>query len=155
MNKAAQLVEVLTRKELTIGSIESFTGGLFAKTITDVSGASKCFKGSLVTYSKEAKVNLLGIDSDFIDKYGMVSSGVSQQMAIKGRKLLNTDVCVSFTGNAGPDVCEGDAQVGECYMSIVFNKKIWTFPLHIEAERKAVREVAVNTVIDTILSILG
>ena len=155
MNKAAQLVEVLTRKELTIGSVESFTGGLFAKVITDVSGASKCFKGSLVTYSKESKVNLLGIDADFIDTYGMVSSGVSQQMAIKGRKVLGTDICVSFTGNAGPEVCEGEAQVGECYMSIVYNKKIWTYPLKVEAERTAVREVAVGTVIDTILSILG
>ena len=155
MNKAAQLVEVLTRKELTIGSVESFTGGLFAKILTDVSGASKCYKGSLVTYSKEAKENLLGIDGDFIDKYGMVSSGVSQQMAIKGRKLLNVDICVSFTGNAGPEVCEGEAQVGECFMSIVYNKKIWTYPLKVEAERTAVREVAVGTVIDTILSILG
>ena len=84
MSNASQLVDVLTRKGLTIGSVESFTGGLFAKTITDVSGASNCFKGSLVTYSEELKIKLLGMSKEFIDTNGIVSWGVAKEMAIKG-----------------------------------------------------------------------
>ena len=87
MNNVEQLVDVLTRKGLTLSSVESFTGGLFAKTITDVSGASKCFVGSLVTYSTDLKIKLLGIDKEFIDANGVVSWGVAQQMAIKGKKI--------------------------------------------------------------------
>ena len=62
MSNAKQLIDLLAKKGLTLGSVESFTGGLFAKTITDVSGASQVFKGSLVTYSKELKIKLLGMD---------------------------------------------------------------------------------------------
>ena len=84
MNNAQMLVERLTEKNLTLGSIESFTGGLFGKTITEVSGASKTFKGALVTYSKELKENLLGIPAAYIEEHGVVSYEVCQQMAIKG-----------------------------------------------------------------------
>ncbi|HBP44235.1 MAG TPA: hypothetical protein DEA28_01670 [Firmicutes bacterium] len=155
MNNAEQLVDVLTRKGLTLGSVESFTGGLFAKKITDVSGASKCFVGALVTYSTELKIKLLGIDKDFIEDNGVVSWGVAQQMAIKGKKVLGTDICVSFTGNAGPNVCPGEASVGEVYMGIFYDNKIWAIPLKLDYDREKVREVAVNSVIDALLSIIG
>ncbi len=154
MSNANQLVELLTRKGLTIGSVESFTGGLFAKTITDVSGASKCFKGALVTYSEESKIKLLGMSKEFIDANGLVSWGVAKEMAIKGRRILGTDICVSFTGNAGPEVCPGDASVGEVYLAIYYLDKVWPIPLHLEYDREKVREIAVNSVIDTVISIL-
>lgn len=149
MNNVEQLIDVLAKKGLTLGSVESFTGGLFAKTITDVSGASKVFKGALVTYSKDLKVKLLGMDEEFIDDNGLVSWGVAQQMALQGQKVLGVDVCVSFTGNAGPDVLPGEAGVGETYMAIVYNKRIWAIPLKLELEREKVREAAVNAIIPT------
>ncbi|MCI7602331.1 MAG: CinA family protein [Candidatus Onthovivens sp.] len=155
MNNVEQLIDVLAKKGLTLGSVESFTGGLFAKTITDVSGASKVFKGALVTYSKDLKVKLLGMDEEFIDDNGLVSWGVAQQMALQGQKVLGVDVCVSFTGNAGPDVLPGEAGVGETYMAIVYNKRIWAIPLKLELEREKVREAAVNAIIPTLISILG
>lgn len=154
MSNANQLVELLTRKGLTIGSVESFTGGLFAKTMTDVSGASKCFKGALVTYSEESKIKLLGMSKEFIDANGLVSWGVAKEMAIKGRRILGTDICVSFTGNAGPEVCPGEASVGEVYLAIYYLDKVWPIPLHLEYDREKVREIAVNSVIDTVISIL-
>ena len=104
MNSAHALIEKLVDKNLTIGAVESFTGGLFGKTLTDVPGSSKAFKGSLVTYSDESKVNILGIPEEFIKENGVVSYETCQQMAIKGQKLLNVDICVAFTAHAGPDV---------------------------------------------------
>ena len=155
MNNASHLVDVLTKKGLTIGSVESFTGGLFAKTITDVSGASKCFNGGLVTYSKELKMKLLGMSEEFIDTNGIVSWGVAKEMAIKGQRVLDVDICVSFTGNAGPNTCPGDADVGEIYMAIVYKGQVWPIPLRLEAEREKVRQIAVESLIDTVISIVG
>ena len=152
MSNASQLVDVLTRKGLTIGSVESFTGGLFAKTITDVSGASNCFKGSLVTYSEELKIKLLGMSKEFIDTNGIVSWGVAKEMAIKGQKVLGVDICVSFTGNAGPNVLPGEAGVGEVYMAILYKGQVWPIPLKLEVEREKVRELSVDSVINALLS---
>ncbi|MDY2727536.1 MAG: CinA family protein [Candidatus Onthovivens sp.] len=155
MSNAKQLIDLLAKKGLTLGSVESFTGGLFAKTITDVSGASQVFKGSLVTYSKELKIKLLGMDEEFINENGLVSWGVAQDMAIKGRRVLGVDVCVSFTGNAGPEVLPGEAGVGEVYMAIVYGNKIWSIPLKLELEREKVRQQSVDAIIGALISILG
>ena len=154
MNNAQCLVERLTQKGLTLGSIESFTGGLFAKSITDISGSSKVFKGALVTYSKEAKINLLGIPADYIAEHGVVSYEVCQQMAIKGQKVLVVDVAVAFTGNAGPEVSEDGGNVGELYIAIVYKGQVWPIPLHVELGREKNREYAVNAAINAILSII-
>ena len=99
--------KVLKEKQLTLGSVESFTGGLFAREITRVPGASKFYKGGLVTYATEEKINVLGVSKDIVNRYGVVSQECAYEMASKGQKLLNVDICVSFTGNAGPDVMEG------------------------------------------------
>ena len=155
MSNAKQLIDLLAKKGLTLGSVESFTGGLFAKTITDVSGASQVFKGSLVTYSKELKIKLLGMDEEFINENGLVSWGVAQDMAIKGRRVLGVDVCVSFTGNAGPEVLPGEAGVGEVYMAIVYGNKIWSIPLKLELEREKVRQQSVDAIIGALISLLG
>ena len=154
MNSAQNLVERLTEKNLTLGSVESFTGGLFAKTITDISGASNTFKGALVTYSKELKENLLKIPADYIAEHGVVSYEVCQQMAIKGQKVLGVDVCVAFTGNAGPEVSEDDGEVGEIYIAIVYKGHIWPIPLHLNLGREKNREYAVEAAINALLSII-
>ena len=99
--------KLFREKGRTLGSVESFTGGLFAKEITSVSGASHFFKGALVTYATEEKNRLLGISYKDIDEFGVVSKEVAAQMASNGKKLLNVDYCVSFTGNAGPSAMEG------------------------------------------------
>ncbi len=154
MNSAQNLVERLTEKNLTLGSVESFTGGLFAKTITDISGASNTFKGALVTYSKELKENLLKIPADYIAEHGVVSYEVCQQMAIKGQKVLGVDVCVAFTGNAGPEVSEDGGEVGEIYIAIVYKGHIWPIPLHLNLGREKNREYAVEAAINALLSII-
>ena len=103
----SEIFKKLEEKGLTFGSIESMTGGLFATTITNVSGASKVYKGSIITYTSEEKINIVGVNKETIDKETVVSSKVAQEMAMNGQKLLNVDICLSITGNAGPTVEKG------------------------------------------------
>lgn len=155
MNNVEELLNKLIEKGLTIGSVESFTGGLFSKTLTDVPGASNCFKGSIVSYSKELKESLVEIPASYIEEHGVVSWEVAQQMAIKGKRILGVDVCVSFTGNAGPDVCEYGTKAGEVYIGIVYNGQIWPIPLNLQMSREEVREYAVQTAVNALLSIIN
>ena len=127
----------------TLGSVESFTGGLFAREITKVSGASHFFKGALVTYASEEKNRILGISYDVIDKYGVVSKEVAAQMASNGQKLLNVDYCVSFTGNAGPTAMEGKP-VGLIYIGIAIYDKIEVYEFHLSGDRDTIQNEGVN-----------
>lgn len=122
----------------TLGSIESFTGGLFASTIISKSGASKFFKGSIVAYSNEIKEKL-GVDISG----GVINKEVAKQMAIKGKKFLNVDICISFTGNAGPISIE-NKPVGLVYVAI--NEEV--FELNFKGDRNSIREQAVKFAIN-------
>lgn len=127
----------------TLGSVESFTGGLFAREITKVSGASHFFKGALVTYASEEKNRILGISYDVIDQYGVVSREVAAQMASNGQKLLNVDYCVSFTGNAGPTAMEGKP-LGLVYIGIAIYDKVEVYEFHLSGDRDTIQNEGVN-----------
>ena len=127
----------------TLGSVESFTGGLFAREITKVSGASHFFKGALVTYASEEKNRILGISYDVIDEYGVVSKEAAAQMASNGQKLLNVDYCVSFTGNAGPTAMEGKP-VGLIYIGIAIYDKVEVYEFHLSGDRDTIQNEGVN-----------
>ena len=129
-------------KGLTLGSVESFTGGLFAREMTAVPGASKFYKGGLVTYATEEKVRLLGISHKDVDQYGVVSKEIALQMAELGREKLNVDVCISFTGNAGPDAME-NKPVGEVYIGLATKEKVEAFPYQLEGDRHKIQENAI------------
>ena len=137
MNNVQKLIDELANRNLTIGSVESFTGGLFAKTFTDVSGASKVFKGSIVAYSPEVKVNVVGIPQEYID--------IKNKFANETRLGEGTGTCF---------VCEEGTDVGTCFMCIVFNGQAWPIPLHLQMERNVLREYCVEAVISTVLSII-
>ena len=103
---------------LTIGSVESATGGRIADRITNVPGSSDYFKGSVVAYNNEAKVALLGVKKATIENYGAVSEQTAREMAQGGRKLLDVDVCVSDTGIAGPSGATPKTPVGLFYLGL-------------------------------------
>ena len=109
-----KLLQAYKEKGLTLGSVESMTGGLFSAKFTEIPGSSAVFKGGIVTYSSEEKINIVGVKKETIDKFGVVSSEVAKEMAELGRKLLNVDVCVSVTGNAGP-TCEPGGKPAGCF----------------------------------------
>jgi PncC family amidohydrolase len=103
---------------LTIGTVESATGGRIADRITNVPGSSDYFKGSVVAYSHEAKIALLGVKKATIENYGAVSEQTALEMARAGKKLLDVDICLSDTGIAGPSGATPEKPVGLFYLGL-------------------------------------
>lgn len=101
------VVKLLKNKGLTLSSSESATGGMFASSITDVSGASNVFDTSYVTYSNKSKINNLGVKPETIEQFSVSSPEVAVEMAEGTLKNTGSNIAVSITGNAGPDVYEG------------------------------------------------
>lgn len=137
-----QLVSLLSEKQLTIGSCESFTAGLFAATIGSVPGASKVFKGALVTYATPLKISLAHVDAKLIQQYGVMSEECALAMAKGARGVLDCDICVSFSGNAGPDAWEGK-EAGYVCFGYADALHVEAFSQTIKLERNQLREEAV------------
>jgi nicotinamide-nucleotide amidase len=113
----AQVIgELLGTRQLTLGVMESLTGGLLASTITDVPGSSQYFRGGIVTYTTELKARM-GVPRDILDRYGAVSEQTARAMAHAVRERLGTDFGIGITGVAGPDKQE-DKPVGTVYIAI-------------------------------------
>ncbi len=107
-----------TGKLLTIATAESATGGRIADKLTNVPGSSDYFKGSVVSYSNEVKINVLGVKRQTIESYGAVSSETAIEMAEGGKKLLGVDICASITGIAGPSGATPGKPVGLFYIGL-------------------------------------
>ena len=109
---------LLHQKGLTLGVVESATGGLISHLITNVPGSSDYYKGSITSYSNEAKIKLVGVKADTIQKYGAVSHQVAEEMARGGRKVLAVDICIADTGIAGPGGATPNKPVGLFYLGL-------------------------------------
>jgi nicotinamide-nucleotide amidase len=107
-----------TGKLLTIGTSESATGGRIADRLTNVPGSSDYFRGSLVAYSNEMKISLLGVKKETLEDYGAVSRQTAIEMAEGGRRLLKVDICVSDTGIAGPSGATPEKPRGLFYIGL-------------------------------------
>ena len=138
-----KLLEAYKEKGLTLGSVESMTGGLFSAKFTGIPGSSAVFKGGIVTYSVEEKINIVGVKKETVEKYGVVSEEVAKEMAELGRKLLNVDVCVSVTGNAGPTCEPGGKPVGCFYIGVSTKEKTIVKCYQKSQKRNRVRNSAV------------
>ena len=143
------VVKELIATKTTIAAAESITGGLIAKTITDIPGSSEVLRESFVVYSNEAKVNILGVDAGLIAKYGVVSSEVAKDMCLKLKQLTGRDICVSTTGNAGPTVCD-DKPVGRVYVGINYLDEIEVYELNFKGTRLDIREKTAEFIFDKI-----
>ena len=106
------LGRILKDKKLTVATAESCTGGKIAQLLTSVSGASAYFKGSVVSYATDAKINVLGISKDLIAQHSVVSKEVASAMALNVQKMMQADYAIATTGNAGPTKGDADAEVG-------------------------------------------
>jgi len=137
-----------TGKLLTIGTVESATGGRMADRITNMPGSSDYFKGSVVAYSNEAKVALLGVKKATLEKYGAVSEQTALEMARGGRKLLDVDVCVSDTGIAGPSGATPEKPVGLFYLALAARNETLSqkhvFQGNREGNKRDAAEAALN-----------
>ncbi|MEL0244775.1 MAG: CinA family protein [Flavobacteriaceae bacterium] len=129
---------------LSLSTVESVTGGKLSNSIIKKAGASKFFKGSLVTYSIESKINILQIDKDLIYKFSPVSKEISYEMVKSGKKILNTDYCISTTGNAGPSTNDHFSKVGQIFISIATPQKIITEQLSLNGSREEIIKIIVE-----------
>lgn len=132
-------VALLKEKGLVMSTVESLTGGLLAANIASVAGASKVFKGSLVTYQTVVKTDVLGIEQALIDTYGVVSDACAEAMACCGKQLFESDMVVSCTGNAGPEAMEGKP-VGMVYMAICLYDQVRVYEHVFQGDRNEIRE---------------
>lgn len=110
--------KTLAKEQKTIGIAESCTGGKIAQTLTAIPGSSAYFRGSVVCYSKQAKVELVGVSEEIIEKHTVVSAEVASELAENARRLFHSDYGIGVTGNAGPTTDDTDKSVGIVYIAI-------------------------------------
>lgn len=137
-----ELVTFLINKNISISSVESFTVGGFASLLGSFSGISKVYRGSLVSYQTCIKRDVLNIDEKVINEFGVVSKETAGLMAINGQKMFNSDICISFTGNAGPSAMEGKP-VGLVYIGITFYDQVKTMCFQLNGSRQQIKEQAI------------
>ena len=109
---------LLTQQDKTISTAESCTGGKIAQVLTSVSGSSKYFKGSVVSYATEIKTTVLGLSENLFKEHSVVSAEVAKEMAINVKNLMKTDYAIATTGNAGPSKGDSDAEVGTVFIAL-------------------------------------
>lgn len=114
-----ELLTLLRSRKLKIGFAESCTGGLLSATLASLAGVSDVFMGSVVSYSYEAKMDLLGVQASTLQNEGAVSESVALQMAQGARKQLKVDVVVAITGIAGPTGGTPDKPVGTVCFAMI------------------------------------
>ena len=148
-----ELASLLIEKNISVASVESFTVGAFANAIGSVSGISKVYRGSLVSYQSRIKRDVLKIDQKTIDTYGVVSNEVASLMASQGQKMFSSDLCISFTGNAGPSAMEGKP-VGLIYIGIAYLDDIQTYCFQLKGTRESIKNQSLLLGIEKILEIL-
>lgn len=119
------VVEMLKEHHLKVATAESCTGGLIAKRITDVPGASEVFECGIISYANEIKHKFLGVSEDDLNKYGAVSEPVAKQMAQGALKVSGADIAVSVTGIAGPDSDSTCKPVGLVYIGLADKENVW------------------------------
>ena len=139
-----EVVLLLKQSGLTIATAESCTGGSIAQKLTSVEGSSGYFKGSAVTYATESKVNVLGVQQQTIDTFSVVSEEVAREMAVGAKRIYQTDLAISTTGNAGPLKGDGDAEIGTVCMAFAYNDKVESFTFNFGQPRNKVIQAAVE-----------
>lgn len=150
-----ELVSLLQKKNLHISCAESCTGGLLAASIVDIPAASSVFDMSFVTYANQAKVDLLGVQQESIDAYGVVSEEVAGQMAVGCAKRAQSDIGVGISGIAGPTGGSDTKPVGMvCFGFYMSGRLITTTKKFGNIGRTNVRIESVRYVIDFLLEAL-
>jgi PncC family amidohydrolase len=143
-----ELLDALVEKKLTLSSMESLTGGLFSAAFTSIPGASQVFKGGAVTYSDEAKESF-GVKKETIAEKGAVSLECAKEMAVKASEFFNSDIAVSFTGNAGPTASE-EKPIGMVFIALRVKDSLFSYELALHGDREEIRRQCVDFAFSTL-----
>ncbi|HEX8270352.1 MAG TPA: CinA family nicotinamide mononucleotide deamidase-related protein [Flavobacterium sp.] len=118
------LGQLLKEREQTLATAESLTGGKIAQVISSIPGSSSYFVGSIVSYAKEIKMDVLGVSEETIKKYTVVSEEVAREMATNVCRIMNTDYSIAVTGNAGPTTDDTHEDVGVVFIAVATPERV-------------------------------
>ncbi len=122
------VVNLLLQKNIKSLSVaESCTGGLVSSRLTDIPDASKSYLNGVISYSNDAKMNMLGVKKETLERFGAVSKETAAEMAINIKDISKTDIGLSITGIAGPDGGTEEKPVGLCYIGLAHNDNVYTY----------------------------
>lgn len=142
-----RVIEKLREGGLMLATAESCTGGLCAKRLTDVAGASQVFCGGVVSYTNDVKMRLLGVKEETLARFGAVSGETAREMAEGVRKATGADVAVSVTGVAGPASDEMGNVVGTVFIAFSSERETVSEKLQLSGDREKIREQSVNAML--------
>ena len=142
MSLEQEVGALLRQKGLTLGLVESASGGLISHLITNVPGSSDYYKGSVTAYSNEVKIKVVGVKEGTINQYGAVSSEVAEEMARGGRKILAADICLADTGIAGPSGAAPGKPVGLFYIGLSHGERTYSRKHNFQGEREQNKQSA-------------
>ena len=142
-------VSLLKKNGHRVSFAESCTGGLCAKMLTDVSGASEVFSESYITYANESKEKILGVSHETLERYGAVSEQTAREMAEGVKRISGADIGVGITGVAGPG-CSENKPVGLVFVAVSFDGKTDVLKLTLTGSRDRIRYVTCLNVFDLI-----
>lgn len=142
MSLEEEVGALLRRKGLTLGIVESASGGLISHLITNVPGSSDYYKGSVTAYSNEVKIRVVGVRGETINQYGAVSAEVAEEMAQGGRKILAADICLADTGIAGPGGAAQGKLVGLFFIGLSHKGGTYSRTHNFKGEREQNKQSA-------------
>jgi PncC family amidohydrolase len=135
-----EILTVFTSKSLRLSTAESCTGGLISHRLSNVPGSSAYLLGGVVAYSNSAKVSLLGVRPDDLDRHGAVSEPVARAMAEGANAAFGSTVGVGVTGIAGPDGGTPEKPVGLVYVSVASPSGTIVAKCHFSGSRESIKE---------------
>ena len=149
------LIRLLTKKKLKVSFAESCTGGLLASSITSINGASKIFNLGLITYSNQAKIKILKVNKNIINKYGAVSKECCKSMVQNLSKISKSKINISITGIAGPGGASKNKPVGLVYIGIKKGKTLLIKENRFKSKkRNLIQTLTVKEAIKTMLKLI-
>ena len=142
------VAQLLSSHNMTLAVAESCTGGLLGKMITDISGSSRYFWGGVISYSNQAKQQLLGVRSATLNNHGAVSRATALEMAQGVKRMAGTHLGVAITGIAGPDGGSTEKPVGLVYIAVVGDNLEQVREMHFVGSRDAIRMLSAKSALD-------
>ena len=150
MISVKSVINKIRKSGLTISFAESCSGGNIAAEVIKISGVSDIFMGGVVTYSDQAKIDILKITKQEIQKFGVVSENIAFLMAKNSKELFKTSLSLATTGNVGPLSSNNRSKVGEIYICLIFHEKV----LHKKLDLKSTRVENINKLVFEAFSLI-
>ena len=146
MHLYKKIINKLIKKNITISTAESCTGGVLAYSITKNKDSSKIYKGGYITYSNELKVKDLNVRNRTLKKYGAVSKEIANEMVRGLFMKTKTNICISTTGIAGPGGGSKGKPIGLVYIGIMVNGKVEILQKNFRGSRTEIQKKSVNSI---------